>query len=192
MRSGRPVIHTRQFSEEVLFTTRDLTVIRQSDIAWLKERATQTPRKRIRLCAHRDLDDVTHEMFIVQPRGAYVKPHKHVGKEESFHLVEGSVSVVVFNDDQSIREMISMGPYGSDKPFYHRMPAGVYHTVLIESDVVVYHETASGPFRKADMVTAPWAPGESELVEVERFLNRLREASRSCAHAFQPSEAAHS
>lgn len=158
-----------------MFTKRPFTLVTPEDIEWLKARARLTRRKRMRLCVHRNLSAGVHEMLIIQPKGAYVRPHKHVGKEESFHLIEGEVTVVIFGDDESVRETIPMGTFASGKPFYYRMPADVYHTVLIDSGVLVYHETTSGPFRKADMVSALWAPEEEDVPAVKDFLDRLRE-----------------
>lgn len=157
-----------------MFTTTPFTLVTPEDIEWLKARARLAPRKRMRLCVHRDLSDPVHEMVIVQPKGAYVRPHKHVGKEESFHLIEGAVTVVLFGDDEAVRDVIPMGTLASGKPFYYRMPADVYHTVLIDSEMLVYHEAAAGPFRKADLVPAPWAPTEEDAPAVKAFLDRLR------------------
>ncbi len=163
----------RQVSEEVLVTTQDLTTVSRQDIERLKDWSRRTRRGRIRLCAHRDLDASVHEMLIVHPKGAYVRPHKHAGKEESLHLIEGAITVVIFADDQSVRTVIPMGEYGTGRAFYYRLAADIYHTLLIESEHVVFHEATSGPFRKADMVIAPWAPAEEDQPAVERFLQML-------------------
>lgn len=165
----------RQASEEVLFTTADLTTVTRQDIERLKDRSRLTRRGRIRLCAHRDVLAPVHEMLIVHPRGAYVRPHQHVGKEESLHLIEGEVTVVLFGPDQSVQAVIPMGAYGTGRTFYYRLAADVYHTLLIESETVVFHEVTSGPFDKADMVVAPWAPAEGDQPAVQRFLSGLLE-----------------
>ena len=170
------MMDTWQLSEEVLFTRRRFTTVTRDDLELLKDQASRTRRKRIRLCAHPDVTAAVHEMFIVQPQGAYVRPHKHRGKDESFLLIEGAATVVVFGEDQAVQEVIPMGTVASGRPFYHRMPADVYHTVLIESEVVVYHEATSGPFRKADMVAAPWAPQEEDEAAVSRFMADLQES----------------
>jgi len=169
------VIATRQVNEEVLFTTRELTTVTSEDIAWLKAQATLTRRKRIRLCAHPDPAASVHEMLIVHPKDAYVRPHKHLDKDESLHLIEGMVTTVIFEDDGSIGDVIPMGEYGSGRPFYYRLVGSVYHTLLIGSAVVVFHEAIRGPFRKTDMVLAPWAPEEEDVPAVKDFLDRLRE-----------------
>jgi len=165
----------RIVNEEVLFTTQDLTTVSRRDIEHLKAQAAKTRRGRIRLCAHPSVESAVHEMLIVHPKGAYVRPHKHVKKDESLHLIEGTITVVIFHEDQSVRDVISMGEYGSGRTFYYRLAGDVYHTLLIDSDVVVFHEATSGPFQKSDMVIAPWAPEENDLPAVRQFLDDLRE-----------------
>ena len=53
------------FNDEVYYTDEDIIKVSQADIALLKEKAMQNPRERVRLCSHRDVDDVVHEMLIV-------------------------------------------------------------------------------------------------------------------------------
>ena len=75
------------------------------------------PRSRIRLCAHPDVNDTLHEMLIVHEKGTYVRPHKHLNKTESVHIIEGSVDVVIFDDDGNITDVIQMGDYKSGRNF---------------------------------------------------------------------------
>jgi cupin fold WbuC family metalloprotein len=107
-------------SEEVLYTTEPITSVSRSDIALLKSMAMKNTRKRIRLCAHPDTDDPLHEMIIVHARGAYIRPHKHPGKSESFHIIEGRLKVVIFEEDGGIRDVLRMGKSG-DQILYYRL-----------------------------------------------------------------------
>ena len=79
-------------------------------IAELKRIAAGNPRLRSRLCTHPDPSSGLHEMLIVHHREAYVRPHKHLGKPESFHVIEGTAQVVIFEDDGRIREVLEMAP----------------------------------------------------------------------------------
>jgi len=129
------------------------------------------------LCTHRNTEDLLHEMFIVHTRDAYIRPHKHLGKPESFHIIEGTVDVFVFEEDGRVREVIKMGEYLSGRPFYYRINDPLYHTLIIRSDVLVFHETTSGPFNRADAIFAPWAPEESNPVGYEVFMGKLLQAA---------------
>lgn len=166
-------MQTKVFNEEVLYTTAAVTRVTRADVETLKAAAGRNRRKRIRLCAHMDPAAAVHEMIIVHARDTYVRPHRHVGKTESFHVVEGQLTLVVFDDAGTVRDVIRMGEYASGRPFYHRITEDLYHTVLIESDVAVFHETTSGPFRREDMEFAVWAPPAEETDAARRFTNAL-------------------
>ncbi|MCP4265447.1 MAG: WbuC family cupin fold metalloprotein [Candidatus Brocadiaceae bacterium] len=168
-------IRTRILNEEVLYSD-DLTVkVDIKDIGFLKEQALHTKRKRIRLCSHVNEEDTVHEMLIIHFKNTYVRPHKHMGKSESFHLIEGDVDVVIFDEAGNIKDVIEMGEYSSGKKFYYRITEPLYHTLVIKSDVLVFHETTRGPFNRSNTVFAPWSPDESNDQETNRFIDQLSE-----------------
>ncbi len=103
-----------------------------ADLAAVRDRGTRSPRKRARLCTHPVPTDPLHEMLICLARGTYVRPHRHAGKSESFHIIEGELDVLLFHDGGSIREVIRMGPYQSGKVFFYRLMEPCFHTVLAE------------------------------------------------------------
>lgn len=163
----------RSLTPEVLYSEVAITTADRSDADLFKQLSSRNPRKRIRLCAHGSQDDRLHEMLIVHERNAYVRPHKHPGKTESTHIIEGLVDVVVFDDDGRIARVISMGDYASGKIFYYRMAVPVFHTLIIRSDVLVFHETTNGPFNRGDTVFAPWAPEDSDVNSISTFMADL-------------------
>jgi len=171
--SAGSVARARPESREVRYATDAVVVVDAGDVAALKEAAAENERRRIRLCAHRSIDDRLHEMVIVHTNATYVRPHKHLGKSESFHVIEGRADVVVFDDEGGVTRVIRMGTFGSGQPFYSRIDEPLFHTLLIRSDVLVFHETTSGPFRRADTVFAPWAPDEGDAAAVTRYLAEL-------------------
>ena len=165
----------KRISNEVLYTDESITKIDKADIESLKELAAKNTRKRIRLCAHPDTHDNLHEMIIVHALDAYVRPHKHIGKSESFHVIEGLLLVVVFDDEGSKIEDIPMGDMHSGELFYYRLPANLYHTVIPQQDFVVFHEVTNGPFDRSDTVFAPWAPAEDDKPDIQRgFQDRIK------------------
>lgn len=151
----------RRIAEEVAQADADVAVVGPEAVRWLKEQALGTRRRRMRLCAHPGPDDLLHEMLIVHPRAAYVPPHKHPGKSESFHVVDGRLTVFLFDESGAIVRTIPMGAGDPDRAFYYRLSEPLYHTVVPESDLVVFHEVTNGPFRREDTVFAPWAPADS-------------------------------
>ncbi|MEI7635779.1 MAG: WbuC family cupin fold metalloprotein [Syntrophus sp. (in: bacteria)] len=163
----------KEISEEVLFTTDVVTKIDAADIEFLKCKAMGNSRKRIRVCCHLDIRDTLHEMLIVHAKGAYVRPHEHREKSESFHIIQGELYVVIFRRDGSIAEAIKMNAFSSGEVFYYRLSESFFHTIIPISDYVVFHEVTNGPFKREDMVFAPWAPTESESAEQLKYLHDL-------------------
>jgi cupin fold WbuC family metalloprotein len=160
-------------TQEVMVASDDIVRVTAADLAAFRERATRSTRKRARLCAHRTTADPLHEMLICLARGTYVRPHRHGGKSESFHIIEGELDVVLFHDDGTVREVIPMGPYASGKVFFYRLAEPCYHTVVVNTPHVLFHETTNGPFDPADTEFAEWAPAEGDASAAE-YVNELR------------------
>ena len=89
--------------------------LNSNDIDELINKAKLTLRNRVRFCSHHSTDEIVHEMFIVHPRGAYVRPHKHLNKSESLIIIEGEADYVVFDNEGNAKENIPMGDYKSGK-----------------------------------------------------------------------------
>jgi cupin fold WbuC family metalloprotein len=169
-------MRTRTESAEVLYADDSIVTVDASDVAAMKRAADGNPRRRVRLCAHRSIDAALHEMLIVHSIDTYVRPHKHLGKSESFHVIDGEVDVVIFSEDGAVAELIQMGSFQSGRPFFYRIADPLYHTLLIRSPVLVFHEATTGPFKREETVFAPWAPGDGDHDAVERFLAGLNQA----------------
>jgi cupin fold WbuC family metalloprotein len=172
-------MRTRSVSNEVFYADERIVKITREDLARLIPEAARNERRRMRLCAHRSVDDPLHEMLIVLARDTYVRPHKHLHKSESFHVVEGEADIVVFEEDGSIRDVIPMGEYSSGACFYYRLADPCYHGLVVHSEVFVYHETTGGPLDPAQTVLAPWAPAEDALTLRAAFLARLIENTKT-------------
>jgi len=175
-------LRLRVFNEEVLFADAPLSTISRDDIEWLKAKAAKTERQRIRICTHLNSGDLLHEMLIVHTRTTYVRPHKHLNKSESFHVITGEVDVVLFEEDGTVCKVIRMGDHASGKRFYYRLNEPRYHTLLIRSEGLVFHEVTTGPFRREDTIFPSWAPEEGQTDLRREFLVRVeREAAQFLA-----------
>jgi len=163
----------KKFNDEVFYSGDSIVKVRRDDIYQLKQFARQTPRERSRLCAHKDIDSSVHEMLIVHAKDIYIRPHKHLGKSESFHVMEGKADVIIFSENGAVLDLIEMGDYGGGKVFYYRLSEPLFHTIIIRSEVVVFHETTNGPFRREDMIFAEWSPNDNEEDAIHRFLENL-------------------
>ncbi len=163
----------KEISPEVYVGVGKVITLGKEAINLVKKTATKNERQRSRICTHKTITDPVHEMIIVHQRSTYVRPHKHLDKSESFHILEGSGIIIFFADDGTILQSLQIGDYTSGKKFYYKMDAPYYHTLLITSDVLVFHETTKGPFKKSDTVFAPWSPEEENIEEVKKFMHNL-------------------
>jgi cupin fold WbuC family metalloprotein len=166
-------MQARRINDEVYVADQRIVRVTRQDVERLRALAAGTPRRRVRLCAHKDTGDPLHEMLIVLDSASYVRPHRHHNKSESFHVVEGALSVVIFTEDGRIGDVIRMGDYASGRTFYYRLAEPAYHTVLLESERAVFHETTNGPFRREETEFAPWAPAEGDAEAAQLYLRHL-------------------
>lgn len=165
---------TRVFTKEVFYADEPMVKIDRADIARLKDEMCNANKSRIRLCAHKDAEDAVHEMFIIHSKDAYVRPHKHKNKAESLYIMEGSADMVIFDEKGGIKDVIGMGDYQSGRRFYCRIKDPSYHTLLINSDCLIFHEVTKGPFVKSDTIFPVWAPEGDDKGACAEFQKDLR------------------
>ena len=151
------MIATRQESSEVLYPVEDVVSCGEVDWSQLKDLARDNPRQRIRLCMHRNPEDSLQEMLIVHTKDTYVRPHKHEGRVESFSVLEGLVDVILFEENGAVQQVIRMGPPSSGERYFLRMNRPVYHSLVIHSDFLIFHEATTGPFAREQTVFPAWA-----------------------------------
>jgi len=160
-------------SHEVYLSTEKTISLSSEEILKIKQLAYNNSRKRIRFCSHSSPDEYVHEMFIVHPEGAYIRPHMHKNKSESMLVLEGEVDYIIFDNSGNINDVIPMGHYPSGKCFYQSIRTDLYHTLLIRSEWLVFLEITKGPFKKEDTVMATWSPHEKDIQEVQQYINNL-------------------
>lgn len=164
----------RMVNEAVYYTDGPVTGLDESAVRHLVGLVASTPRQRVRVCAHQDPDSSLHEMMIVLGADGYVQPHRHHGKQESLHVIEGQARLVLFDDQGEITEQIRLGPFGSDACWYYRIGEPVFHTVIPETATFAFHETTLGPFQREDTETAAWAPNEGPVESWSEYHNELK------------------
>ena len=160
-------------TDEVMHSVDKQITLNSAEIDQLIERASLNERKRIRFCAHESPTDQVHEMLIVHPREAYVRPHSHLNKIESMMVLKGEVDHVIFEDDGSVRSICPMGELSSGKTFYNSLREATYHTLLIRSEWLVFLEVTQGPFDRKDTMFLESSPEENDPVRVKEYLTKL-------------------
>ena len=141
----------------------------------LKHHAFEADQKRARLCLHKSPDDLLHEMLIVFHRDTLIRPHRHTGKTESYHMVFGELDIVLFSDDGRPIRLLPMGTLASGKTHVYRLNAPIWHSVIVRSEYAAIHEVTNGPFKLEENEFAPWAPEEPNALR--GFLDRSAEAA---------------
>jgi cupin fold WbuC family metalloprotein len=152
----------------------ELVAISGEDLDYLEKVARSSGRRRSRICAHTSVEAVIHEMVIYHPKETYVHPHKHLNKDESFHLICGEIDLVMFDEGGNVVDVLPMGGHASGKAFFYRVSSGIFHTQLFREDTI-FHEVTKGPFDKKDTIVADWAPDEKNPALVEEYLGKIRE-----------------
>lgn len=149
----------------LLYSREPIFSITHRPMTDLRRLAAESPLGRARICAHHSPADVVQEMLIVVTRESYIRPHKHLSKSESFHMIEGEMDVLIFSDDGLLEDVIEMSAYKDSASFYYRLCVPKYHTLALKSEWALFHETTAGPFNPDESVGAPWAPPEKGMPE---------------------------
>jgi len=167
------MIGVDRINDEVFVARDSIVHFGGDEISFVRRQAQLSPRKRARICAHKSNDDALHEMLIAISAESYIHPHKHIGKSESFHIVEGEVDVVIFDDAGRITDIIELGASGMDRQFFYRLSESKFHTLIIRTGILVIHEVTNGPFVKESSILASFAPPEGELEKARNYMKYL-------------------
>lgn len=161
--------------DEIIINSLEILEVTPEIINDLKQKALMSPRKRSRLCMHHTTNHLTQEMLIVFHGDSYMPPHRHpYGKSESYHVVEGTMMVYLFDDAGRMIQNFEMEKAGGRKTFLCRLSDNVWHMPVPTSEWLVYHEIYTGPFEKElDVEFAPWAPPETDLESASRYVKGL-------------------
>jgi len=122
----------------------------------LSEQARNAPRLRKNLNLHDDLTDPIQRLCNALEPGTYVRPHRHpIGVWECFVLLRGTCSVLLFDADGQITEMLDLTP---DTIQIAEIPADSWHSVVARAPGTAVLEIKPGPYVPGTF--ASWAPEE--------------------------------
>jgi glucose-6-phosphate isomerase len=160
-------------TDTALFNDGDVLTVDDALIEHLKRRARETPTRRFRICLHQSPDETVQEMIVVHCRENYSRPHRHRAAT-SCVILEGELTMVLFDGDGRETQRIELGGRDSGKPFTLRLGPDLWHMPVCRSEQLVFYETLEGPFRR-DTVNewAPWSPEESDAEGIARYLRSL-------------------
>ena len=84
--------------EGIYYSRHEIPLVDETVIDVLKHAARTNSKRRARFCAHPSAEARQHDMLIVSHRDTYVAPHRHFDKSESFLILEGSATIILFDD----------------------------------------------------------------------------------------------
>jgi len=156
----------------VFRNSEDVIVVDDAWTARVKDNACSEPMRRARLNLHHSEGDHVQEMLIAFCRDSLNPPHRHRGKSESIHVIEGRLAIVFFDDSGRVTERLYLGPAGGRWPSLYRLAAPRWHTVIPLDEMVVIHETASGPFSPENEPLPAWVPRDES--SLRQFIGQLQ------------------
>tara|TARA_B100000959_G_C14419587_1_gene393916 strand:- start:91 stop:438 length:348 start_codon:yes stop_codon:yes gene_type:complete len=110
-------------------------------------------------------------MIIVEESGNYCRPHRHQDKGECFHILEGKLGIISFDNEGIVIDNVTLE---AGATLMYQIATNMYHSVIPLTPSVIYHESKLGPFRKEnDSLFAPWAPDGENLAECETYVSSL-------------------
>lgn len=152
----------------------DVFVLTEVLLNDLKHSALNSSLHRARINIHRSDSAKVQEMIIALTNNCLFQPHRHIEKSESFHLIEGELLIMLFNDNGQLHDLIGLSEMHSniDKMFncrkgvYYRLDSSRWHSVLPLTPYVVFHETTNGPFVQGQHTFANFCPQEEKQLRL--------------------------
>lgn len=160
-------------SSNVYKSKQSIVPFSRADCEFLQNELGTRHLDRIRICAHLTDDDKLHEMLMSFSNTTYIRPSLHIDKEESILFLDGFGTYFFFDGIGNVTNNVRLGPQGSGRQFYCRVPANTYHALVLESETITVKETTSGPFRRDDTLFAAWSPETKNEADVKAYLAKL-------------------
>jgi cupin fold WbuC family metalloprotein len=157
-----------------IFNTEELIEVDRKMVEFLKQRASQSKLLRFRLCLHHSPESPVQEMIIAACCDNYSRPHRHPGRSMTYQMIEGELTVFIFDQAGNVSQKIEMGPPSSGKSFCFRLSSGGWYMPVVRSEVAVYQETLSGPNQDGQATEyADWSPEVNDAEGITTFLRKL-------------------
>ena len=99
----------KKINSNIFYTkSSEISFIDKNYIKFLKKKVHETKNKRARICLHKNEKDRLHEMIIILSKETYIRPHKHLNKAESLHVIEGTADVIFFNNKGKVTKKVRL------------------------------------------------------------------------------------
>lgn len=153
------------------FCRNEVATVNKDIVNELKSISEQLGRKNVRICLHNNQAEKLHSMVNLINNNQYSLPHKHLNKEESYHIIEGRMAFIIFDEDGTATDKCILGPDGN---FLLRVGANIFHATIPLTETAIFHESRLGPFPKGgDSVYPAWAPNEDNALLINEYVKGL-------------------
>jgi cupin fold WbuC family metalloprotein len=131
-------------------------ILTEEHVQQLKNHLVKTNNYSVRINLHRSSDDIFHQMIIIHRKGGLFRPHKHLYKEESHHIIEGKLRINIYNSDGTIKDSTVLCLLEPGLPMIFRLRENTWHETIPESEFAIFHESKPGPFLSNDSIFPNW------------------------------------
>lgn len=171
------LLRIEEGEKSVTYFCRKLPVgIDRELILTLKEKFHTLKGKNLRVCLHNGPEADFHEMVILEGRDKYYRPHRHLTKGESCHIIEGELAFFVFKDDGSVAQQFRIS---DGENLICRADVNQWHVVIPITEYIIYHEAKPGPFLgNDDSIYPDWAPDGSDVQSAFKYMQELLDSIR--------------
>lgn len=145
-----------------------LTVVDQAVFRRLSSTAREGSRFRQHLNLHQSYDEVCQRLLNAVEPESYIRPHRHEcpSQKETLLVMQGSVALLIFNDNGTIEYSETFGEDCGSKLM--EIDSMIWHTVLALEPNTILFEVKQGPFVEARAkCLASWAPHEGTQEAIE-------------------------
>lgn len=143
-RSGAEVFHARQWG----------LAWGEPEISELKLVASDSPRRRARLCMHPDQSDSHQEMLIVLAHDAIERAQRRTIGFDTKIALEGSAVLRYYAESGDLSRSVPLGP---GQAMYVHTNCDLFHNLEVTSEWFVFLEILAGPFDSHTTEFAPWS-----------------------------------
>lgn len=101
----------------------------------------------VRICMHISKKSKIQNMInLIHKKHLQTKPHKHLYKDEIYHLIKGKMKIEYFLKKKKFTIVL-----GKNSNIF-RISKNTYHKVIPLSKKIIFHEIREGPFKKTDSI----------------------------------------
>jgi cupin fold WbuC family metalloprotein len=160
-----------QSNTNAMFFDNSIIEINEEHFKLLKNLADKSYLKRARLCLHKDHNDLVHEMIIAFTKDSFIPPHIHENKSESFHIIEGELMVLIFDDFGNCLHQIRLSSSKEHSRIY-RLNTSMWHSIVPLSDYVIIQEVTRGPFieNRNNFDKPKWVFSIKSIEDLKKFI----------------------